>query len=187
MKRCKVCGEDKPLDDFYRANGMRDGRRNDCKACNNAAKRARTAANPEANRERVKRWRVENPDRYREAQRRNKRSVSGRRRERDGHLRRKFGITIEQYEEMLEAQGGRCAICGREPHPTISLHVDHDHVRGHLRGLICFDCNAGLGKFRDRRRLLAAAMAYLDAHDPDVQELVALTKARFADLKRPAA
>jgi hypothetical protein len=184
-KRCKVCGEVKALDDFYRSSGMRDGHRNDCKACNLAAKRERTRANPEANRARVRRWQEANPERYRELVRRNKQTPAGRRRERNGHLKRKYGITVEEYDSMLSAQGGRCAICRREPHPTISLHVDHDHALGHLRGLTCFDCNAGLGKFRDSRELLVAAMTYLDLHDPDTQAMAELARRRARSL-RPA-
>lgn len=186
-KRCKKCGEVKPLTDFHPASGTRDGRRGECKLCHNAAKRAWYGRNRDAVKDNVRRWQQANAERHNANQRRRRLDPSRKRRERDGHLRRKFGISIEQYEAMLEAQGGRCAICRREPHPTISLHVDHDHERGHLRGLICFDCNAGLGKFRDRRRLLAAAMRYLDTHDPQAQELAMLTRTRLAELKRPAA
>jgi hypothetical protein len=185
-KRCKKCGELKPFADFHRANGTRDGLRGECKSCHNAAKREWYARNRDAVKEKVRLWQQDNPERHNANRRRRRQDPVRKRRERDGHLRRTFGITIDEYEAMFDAQGGRCGICRREPHPTISLHVDHDHERGHLRGLICFDCNAGLGKFRDRRRLLAAALRYLDAHDPDVQQLAALTRRRIEDLKRPA-
>ena len=62
MKVCKKCGLTKPLDDFYRAAGMRDGHRNDCKACNLAAKHERYLADPQAAIARVKRWQQENPE-----------------------------------------------------------------------------------------------------------------------------
>lgn len=61
---------------------------------------------------------------------------------------RKFGITIEQYEEMLVRQDGGCAICGRPP-GRISLHVDHDHETNRVGGLLCFRCNNSLGDFVD--------------------------------------
>lgn len=51
-----------------------------------------------------------------------------------------FGITPEQYIEMLKSQGGRCAICRREP-AKINLSVDHDHDTGKIRGLLCPPCN----------------------------------------------
>ncbi|HUI48953.1 MAG TPA: hypothetical protein VL119_09670 [Acidimicrobiia bacterium] len=69
MKRCKVCGESKPLDQFYRSAGMADGYRSDCILCNLAAERARTARDPQANRDRVRRWQRANADRHQEKQR----------------------------------------------------------------------------------------------------------------------
>jgi hypothetical protein len=186
VKRCKVCGETKPLDDFYRAAGMRDGHRNDCKRCNLAAKAARTAANPEPSRERSRRWKIENRERYRESQRRAKQTPAARRRERNRHLRSKYGITIEQYEAMLEAQGGVCAICEREPNPNISLHVDHDHETGTIRGLTCFRCNQAMGSFGEDPVLLRAAADYLDRHDPSLDAQREVVRARLRALPPPA-
>ena len=65
MKICKVCGASKPLDDFYRAAGMRDGYRSDCKACNLAARAAKYREDPRKHIERVQRWQRANPGRYR--------------------------------------------------------------------------------------------------------------------------
>jgi hypothetical protein len=56
-------------------------------------------------------------------------------------------------------KGGLCAICREAP----AAHVDHDHETGRVRGLLCFNCNGALGRFRDRRDLMLAAIAYLDA------------------------
>src|SRR5207253_2176895 len=116
---------------------------------NLAAKHARYLANPEPTKQRVRQWQRDNPERYAEQQRRwrdsGRKSLSNRR----SHLKRTFGLTIEQYESMLAAQGGGCAICGRPPREDISLHVDHDHETGRVRGLLCFDCNATLGKAAD--------------------------------------
>jgi hypothetical protein len=61
---------------------------------------------------------------------------------------------------MFEEQGGLCAICREAP----AAHVDHDHASGRVRGLLCFNCNGALGQFRDRRDLMLAAIAYLDAN-----------------------
>jgi hypothetical protein len=162
MKRCNVCGVLKPLDDFYRASGMRDGHRNDCKACNLAAKRARTALDPQANRDRVRRWQQENYGRYRSRQRLYRQQPERKAADREYHLKRKYGITLEDYERMLEAQGGVCAICG-EPRPEErTLHVDHDHETGEVRGLLCFRCNNALGDFREQYELFQKAADYLD-------------------------
>jgi hypothetical protein len=72
-------------------------------------------------------------------------------------LRKHFGISLEQYNIMVEDQGGRCAICGEES----QLHVDHDHETTEVRGLLCNNCNNGLGRFLDRPDLLRKAAEYL--------------------------
>jgi len=181
MKRCKKCGEQKTLGEFYRSPGMRDGYRSDCKSCNLAAKAARYRANPEPEIERARRWQKENPERYKLNQRRMRNSPEGRRRQRAGHLHRKFGMTLRQYEEMLEAQEGRCAICGRPPRVDVSLHIDHEHKTGQIRGLLCFSCNAALGYFGDDGDRLIRAVNYLGPAPKDP----ALVK-RLADLKQGA-
>jgi hypothetical protein len=64
---------------------------------------------------------------------------------------------------MLAAQGGGCAICGRAPSTKISLHIDHDHETGRIRGLLCFVCNNGLGQFQEDPAVLRKAAAYVEA------------------------
>jgi len=86
-----------------------------------------------------------------------------RRSNRNGRLRRDYGLDIERFEAMVVAQDGRCAIC-RQPPGSKGLHVDHHHVTGMVRGLLCGPCNMGLGQFRDDPALLRAAADYLDSH-----------------------
>ena len=73
-------------------------------------------------------------------------------------------MTIEQYDTMLEAQDGGCSICGRPPRDDISLHVDHDHSTGEIRGILCFRCNNALADFQEDTGLLRNAIGYLAAH-----------------------
>jgi hypothetical protein len=77
------------------------------------------------------------------------------------------GMTIEQFDKMLAAQGGVCAICAGEPSMANSrdrcLHVDHDHATGKIRGLLCNRCNRALGLFRDNAAVLSVAAEYLRA------------------------
>ncbi len=80
--------------------------------------------------------------------------------ERTYHLRRRYGITGEEADAMLERQDGLCAICRSAP----AAHVDHDHETGAVRALLCFNCNGGLGQFRDDPLLLQLAAAYVDGH-----------------------
>jgi hypothetical protein len=179
-KRCRVCGEIKPLDDFYETAGMADGHRHDCKVCNLAAKKARTALNPQANRDRVVRWQQQNRERYLAKQR--EYAESGRKKavDRRSYLKRTYGLTVEQYRAMLETQGGVCAIC-KQPRPeNRTLHVDHDHGTGEIRGLLCFRCNNALGDFEEQYQLFQRAANYLDRDD----ELAALARARAKALSR---
>ena len=91
---------------------------------------------------------------------------------RRSYLKRKFGITPEDYESMLESQGGGCAICGR----LDGLHscgdkgttyygsrfaIDHCHETGVIRGLLCMNCNTALGCFQDNIARLEKAIEYL--------------------------
>lgn len=75
-------------------------------------------------------------------------------------LRKMFGIELADYEAMLTAQGGVCAICGgTDKH--YRLAVDHDHGSGKVRGLLCVDCNRAIGMFKDSPELLRKAADYL--------------------------
>lgn len=78
-------------------------------------------------------------------------------------LKQAYGITVEEYERMLEAQGGVCGICGKSGDEKF-LSVDHDHETNRIRGLACRNCNAGLGNFKDKIENLESAIAYLKDH-----------------------
>jgi hypothetical protein len=95
------------------------------------------------------------------------------------HLMHRYGIGAEEFDELVRAQGGICPVCGRE-NPE---HVDHDHVTGKVRGILCFNCNGGLGQFRDSIDALERAVTYLLRHDPEVIELVALARERAGGLR----
>lgn len=76
-------------------------------------------------------------------------------------LKCRFGITPEDYDEMLHKQGGCCAICGGLNPNGNALSVDHCHETGLIRALLCNYCNAGLGQFRDNPDLMEAAAEYI--------------------------
>ncbi len=74
-------------------------------------------------------------------------------------LKKDYGLTVEQYEEMLCAQDGRCAVC-RKP-DRVRLSVDHDHNNGKVRGLLCRKCNTALGLLGDDLPLVEALLNYV--------------------------
>lgn len=82
---------------------------------------------------------------------------------------RRYGITPEEYRAQVAQQANRCAVCGDAPDPNgiksaSRLHVDHDHVTGRNRDLLCIRCNQGVGYFRDDPALLRAMAEYIERH-----------------------
>lgn len=155
-RACTLCEVEQPITEFHKQRGERRHPR--CKTCRRSAGVEYRAANVErlkvlAKESRARRVEADPTYKARECL---KRSLA------------KFGATMEDYEAMVEAQGGLCAICGRAPdpeHPKPTervLQKDHCHREGGLRGLLCGPCNRGLGQFGDDLDRLRAAVAYLE-------------------------
>ena len=143
-KVCSRCGKEKPVSEFYRRSASKDGLNPACKECVKAATAERHR----------KRRAAEVIEKAREADARKERN-----------LQRLYNISLEDYEEMFFAQGKKCAICGRLANDfQRDLAVDHDHVTGEVRGLLCPDCNRGLGGFNDDIELVRKAVEYLEKH-----------------------
>jgi hypothetical protein len=170
MRQCSKCGVEQPLENFYRAAGGRDGRRGECIACFKAYREARYPEVREQAIARAKAWQAANRERHLANQRERRSRPEFKAKARADHLRRKFGITLDTYDEMLAEQGGVCAICERPRRDDISLHVDHEHETGRVRGLLCFRCNNALGDFEDDAVLLLRAADYV-VFDPEAREL----------------
>lgn len=171
MKRCTKCGVSRPLLMFYKDVGGADGLRSQCKICEAKRNKEWHASNRERHIAAVNEWRAAHRAEYLAYQSNYNADEDRKRRDRAGHLKRKYGMTIEDYDGMLEAQGGGCAICGRPPRPDISLHVDHDHETGRIRGILCWPCNNLLGDVQDDPARLYAAADYL-TREPDVEALI---------------
>ncbi|WP_242910338.1 endonuclease VII domain-containing protein [Actinomadura terrae] len=91
-------------------------------------------------------------------------------------LKLRYGVTAEQVDEMIAQQGGICVICLRAE----AKHVDHSHLTGVVRGILCFKCNGALGQFHDDPRCLGAAADYLEYKGPHAQRLeVVIGKTAF--------
>jgi hypothetical protein len=83
--------------------------------------------------------------------------------ERKSKLKKAYGITPEQYDQLLEIQNEKCAICAsKKPGGrTKMFFIDHCHDNGNIRGLLCMRCNTGLGLFLDNPKFLLNAISYL--------------------------
>lgn len=92
------------------------------------------------------------------------------------HLTRRYGISAKEADVMLAEQGGLCAICKSAP----AVHVDHDHATGAVRALLCFNCNGGLGQFKDDPETLHAAAFYVAFHTARQQVAAELEAMRTA-------
>lgn len=161
MKPCSRCLEEKDHSEFNRDKSKRLGLSSWCKSCVSERHRERYANDPEYREKHKKK-----SDRAKASILAWKRSEHGRRVSRAGELKRKFGLTLADFARMKNEQGGGCAICGTtEPGGQGNrLHVDHDHTSGQVRGLLCSNCNRGLGHFQDDPELLRKAISYLNLH-----------------------
>ena len=163
MKTCPQCQSVKPLTEFHvrKSRGGQPASR--CKTCSREAQRT---------------WRSKQTD----YEKRRYQIVKVETRER--HLVRKYGVTLADYDAMLAAQDGKCAVCLTTPETQRYgvFHVDRCHASGAVRGLLCRGCNTVLGVVNDDPAALARAIAYLGVTVPQIPELIgrAIMQARAA-------
>lgn len=175
-KACTHCGIPKTVEtDFYKDNRQLDGKQSWCKACscawnhqNHEKRRIVDKRAYDKHREKkrayARKHRAENPEFFREQYR--KRYAANKTIFREWNrkyaLARSFGLTPEDYDRILASQNGVCAICGgNRAKRKMRLHVDHCHTSGLIRGLLCGNCNMGLGYFADSVEFLLAAVEYI--------------------------
>lgn len=162
-KVCSVCGEEKPLDEYHKDNNPRrkNKYRADCRACNNKKRAKHKAKHPAQQRN----WRTENKNKITGYNKKNRERILKTDPEYDKKhylrykerrvgkdwaysIKAKYGLTVEQYENILAAQGYKCAICQRDTSQIYKsksrLSVDHDHITGAVRGILCTGCNGRL-------------------------------------------
>lgn len=110
-----------------------------------------------------RRWRSRPEVRLRRlAQQRLRRQDPGvRKSQRDGELRRRYGLSLAEYDILFESQDRKCAICRGGDFRDADWHVDHDHATGRVRGILCRHCNRMLGAALDRPDVLRRAVVYL--------------------------
>lgn len=169
---CRVCSSPKLRSEFY-PSSLKRGQRT-CKPCLVAEGRARRAANPDKAREYQAKWYSRNRAQAAAAskawEQKNRAKRTARQRDLratgwkvDYDLKSRYGITVADYQQLLAAQGGVCACCGAgSAYGGRRLYVDHCHVTGEIRGLICHRCNAGIGMLGDDPAGVVRALTYLD-------------------------
>ena len=135
IKNCTKCNIPKSLSDFWKNKSSKDGYQSWCKSCHSIIVSSKLSG---SEREKYLRMR------------------------RNGHLMNKYGITADDYDKLFIEQDSACAICFVKIDSSgKSLAVDHDHITGHIRGILCGDCNKALGLFRDSELIVKNAQQYL--------------------------
>lgn len=166
---CNTCKTDKSLEDFAARDGGRR-RHTRCKECQKEYRKAYWQKNSHKYAERYwtnhEQHKAECRRRYHSGDKKKAGEKSW-----ANKLKREFRLTVEQYNLMLEAQGGVCYLC-RNPDPDgKKLAVDHCHTHGNIRGLLCRSCNTGIGLLKDSPDLLRRAADYIETHTPRTQNL----------------
>jgi hypothetical protein len=160
-RTCTKCGQEKPLTNEFFTKDKYDktGFTYRCSKCRN---------------QQSYEWNRANKDKVKAANLKNKQkrkdfysSPEGIESSRRTHLKRMYGITLEEYNVMSEKQDHKCVICGGTEmnNKNKVLCVDHNHTTGEIRGLLCGLCNSGLGKFKDNKQLLLNAIKYLEKYE----------------------
>jgi len=159
MKTCSQCSEEQQLDQFYKDKKSADGLRASCKTCVAAQKRIYFEKHRTRELNKLKKWKQQNPQKVKE-----------------GNLRNLYGITAEQYSEMLLAQNNCCAICKCHKSKNVTdkrndkvrnLAVDHDHKSKKIRGLLCYRCNIAVGMLVDSAERASNLVEYLKLHEKE--------------------
>ena len=136
-RKCSDCGRCKNLNQFYKDHSKLLGREYRCKICSKRKSKIFRFKNPGLGKEYWKKYRLE----------------------------KEFGLSIIEYNSLLRDQDSKCAICGN---PFIKTpNIDHNHETGKIRGLLCRDCNLGIGYFGDNLMLIKKAINYLKKYSGD--------------------
>jgi len=161
MKVCKTCGIEKPLEDYYKG-------KNICKICFSERERLRyheKMKNPEfkAKRASQKKQYSETPKGKEVQQKADKKRGGTHKRyeqNRNNHLKRKYNLTIEEWDKMYREQNGKCDCCG-DHIKAKDMCTDHNHDTGEVRALLCSNCNTAAGLLKDSPSRVMKLYSYL--------------------------
>lgn len=139
LKSCPRCTQLKLVSEFQKNRSAKDGLQYHCRVC-----RKEIDARPEK--------RAQDRARYHQTETRWK----------DRHIQNIYGISLNEYHQLLESQKGVCAICKSVCSSGRRLAIDHCHKTNRIRGLLCGHCNQSLGKFKEDITILKQAILYLE-------------------------
>ena len=158
-RHCTGCNTTKEITEFVKDKYDKSGYTYKCKICRREASYKWNRANPD----KVKETNLKNRQKRKEFYSSPEGIISSRK----SHLKRIYGLTLEEFNEKLKSQNNVCAICDnyntRDKHGVMA--VDHNHITNKIRGLLCFKCNSALGNFNDNKELLIKAIKYLEKYD----------------------
>lgn len=152
IRCCVTCGVTKPETEFRLRKSQATGehyRGKVCRTCHQEKSLEWRRINPLKVQKYNKKQRDKNPDRRRAD------AIQA-------HFRRKFGITVQERDEMLAAQGGRCLICETDTPAGKGWCIDHHHDTGRIRGILCAPCNSFIGLAKESALILQRAIKYLE-------------------------
>lgn len=170
LKKCNCCKSEKPLSEFNRAKGSKDGLQPRCRDCGRRLCREWYGRNKDSeqqkarrrmrirgplDRERNRKWAAENPERARYHSRKKL-------------LRKKYNMTLEEHDALFASQGFACGACGSPtPNSKKGWSTDHCHSTGAVRGILCHHCNVGIGHAKDSPQTLQMWIKYLGRKNRD--------------------
>lgn len=188
FKECRSCHSEKPFSDFYKHSSTADGLHPYCLSCARTQNRERYYRRRDGDTSDMRRTRPTGPQASRLCPDCGERKLADqfapKKKASDGlhtyckacntargvasvtriyggtryyHLKRRYGLDKDEVEALIARQMGVCAICLAAP----AAHVDHDHTSSEVRGMLCFNCNGGLGQFKDDPERLQRAIDYL--------------------------
>lgn len=178
-KVCKKCKNEFPLDYYYKSTNYADGHISMCKNCHHLKYDGRPYQGTRTEYGKIKLQAKEFEDGTKLCIKCNtikpieefpnkfkgtKKKASCKECTGDNLIKRKYGLNKEDYISKCEIQNYKCKICGDEIRSLRGLLVDHDHLTGKIRDLLCNSCNSGLGMFKDKSELLILAAEYLKKH-----------------------
>ena len=151
MKICNKCHQEKDITDFDRHPDCKFGVSGVCKKCKNTSRKEQDRLHPE----RKKKWRKQSYQKNKD-------------KAKEQYLVYHYGINLKEFEYLLQKQNNLCAICQKsetvkhQSGTPKQLSVDHDHETGKIRGLLCYNCNRGIGHLQDNVEILKSAISYLE-------------------------